>query len=630
MFQSYDLENNPDAARGRLAALRRLMAERGCDAFLVPHSDEYMSEYLPPCAKRLEWLTGFSGSAGFAIILAQQAVLFTDGRYHLQVRQQTDPVLFHYADLISAPPAAWLRAYAQARKAEGALPAGGLKIAYDPRLHSLIEADALRAAVAPYGALIPVAENPVDAIWRDRPAPPCGAVSRQPLELAGRSASDKLAELRGKITAARADFWLITEPTGLAWLFNLRGQDVEHTPIALGYALIPRDSLAKAQIFMNKAKFGSEIAAELAELAEIVPPQQMPARLAAAAKGRRIMADERSCAEAFRLAVQQAGGALIAAANPLALPRAIKTQAEQDGARRAHRRDGVAMVRFLAELERQIAARGAESMNEIAAAELLEQIRRDTAAESGSRLEDISFDTISGIGADGAIIHYRVSRASNQPFRAGALYLVDSGGQYRDGTTDITRTIAIGPSGAEEKRCFTLVLKGMISLSMARFPQGTRGRDLDILARNALWQNGYNYAHGTGHGVGSFLSVHEGPQTISPAGAQALLPGMIISNEPGYYREGAFGIRIENLLLTQPAEPIAGGDMPMLAFETLTLCPIDRRLIDTALLEAAELDWLNAYHARICAELSPHLNEADRAWLRTSCAYLSSATNSSI
>jgi len=622
MFQSYDTEANPGAAKERLAALRALMAEQNYDAFLVPHADEYQGEYVPPCALRLEWLTGFGGSAGFAVILAQAAVIFTDGRYKLQVRQQTDPKLFHYADLIAEPPAAWLGDYAAAQAAKGKLPAGGLKIAYDPHLHSIKEAAAMRAALGPHGRLLP-AENLVDKIWHDRPAPPGAPVSLQPLSLTGRPAADKLAEIRAKTQAAGADACLLTEPAGLAWAFNLRGGDVAHMPVALGFALIPRDAAAKAQIFMAKAKFSPQIAAELAGLAEIIAPENMPAALAAAAKnGGRLMIDPRSCAEAFALIITAAGGALIEAANPVALPRAIKTEAEQDGARRAHLRDGVALARFFSRLERQIAARGAENFDEISAAELLEQMRRDTAAQMGSRLEDISFDTISGIGADGAIIHYRVSRATNRRFKAGALYLVDSGGQYRDGTTDITRTIAIGPAGAAEKRCFTLVLKGMIALTMARFPAGARGCDLDILARKALWQNGYDYAHGTGHGVGSFLSVHEGPQIISRHGVQALLPGMIISNEPGYYREGAFGIRIENLLLVRPAAAIAGGDIAMHSFETLTLCPIDRHLVDTALLSAAELAWLNAYHARVYAELAAYLDTADKAWLQAATAPL--------
>jgi len=609
MFQNFDTEANLSHARERLKALRALMAEYGYDAFLVPHADEYQGEYLPPCSMRLEWLTGFSGSAGFAIILKNEAILFTDGRYRLQIRQQTDASLFSYEDYIAIPPAVWLHKYLTSA------PAGKkLKIAFDPRLHSIKEIETFREAVRSHGELAAAEGNLIDAIWHNRPALPRGAVSLQPLSLTGRTAEDKLAEIRAKTAAANARACLLTDPASIAWAFNIRGCDIAHTPVALGFALLPVHD--KAIIFMDAEKFSPEVKNALAPVAEIAAPQSIAGHIAAICRnGGGLMADNRSCPEIFRLMAKQAGGQIVNAENPVLLPRAIKTEAELAGARAAHKRDGAAMARFLSWLDRQIAAHGAAEMDEIKAAEALENFRCETAANQGSRLEDISFDTISGAGADGAIIHYRVTRATNRQFRDGELYLVDSGAQYRDGTTDITRTVAIGDAGEQEKRCFTLALKSMINLSLARFPQGARGRDLDILARNALWQNGLDYAHGTGHGVGSFLSVHEGPQTISRAGAQVLFPGMIVSNEPGYYREGAFGIRIENLLIVREPEMTKGGDIPMLSFETLTLCPIDRRLILPEMLSEAERDWLNAYHARVYETISPMLEQADKDWL---------------
>jgi len=620
MFQSFTSTAGPQQAAARLERLRRLMQEQGFDAWLVPHNDEYQGEYVPPSAQRLAWLTGFDGSAGYAIILPETAALFIDGRYTLQARQQTDPALFTYEDLIAIPPAVWLRRYAASRAQAGSLPPEGLKIGFDPWLHSIKEAAALRAALAPHGRLAAAPENLVDSIWHDRPAVPQGKVSLQPAALTGRTAADKLAAIRAATKAAGASACLLTEPAAIAWALNIRGSDVAHTPVALGFALIPADDRpplgGKAALFIDPAKCDAAIEAALAPVAMLAPIGGLSAAMADYSKDYgRIMLDPRRAAEAFRLLVEEAGGQIIAANDPAELPRAIKTAAELDGARQAHLRDGVAMVRFLAWLD-TAAAKNDSGLDEISAAQKLEHFRRDTAAAMGSRLEDISFDTISGAGANGAIIHYRVTEGSNRPLQRGELYLTDSGGQYRDGTTDITRTIAIGPAGEEEKRCFTLVLKGLIGLSRARFPQGARGCDLDSLARYALWQNGLDYAHGTGHGIGSFLSVHEGPQSISRAGAQELQAGMIISCEPGYYREGAFGIRLENLLIIKPASAVPGGDKPMLSFETLTLCPIDRRLILPALLTAEELAWLNAYHAHIRAMLLPLIKESSaQKWL---------------
>jgi len=626
MFQSFTTEAGPHHARVRLEALRQIMKQQGFDALLVPHNDEYQGEYVPPCAQRLAWLTGFDGSAGYAIILLETAVLFVDGRYKLQARKQTDPALFTYEDLIATPPAAWLRRYGQRQAQAGHLPPEGMKIGFDPWLHSVKEAAALREALAPHGRLAATPHNLVDSIWQDRPAPPQGKVSLQPVELTGRSAADKLAAIRAQTLAAGAGACLLADPAAIAWAFNIRGSDIAHTPVALAFALIPADDAlplqGKAVIFIDKAKCNAAIKAALAPIAVFAPISSLSTAMASYIEHyKAIMLDITGCAEAFRLAIEAAGGQIIAAENPVALPCAVKTAAELAGARRAHLRDGVAMVRFLAWIDGRLAAKGAASLDEITAAEQLEIFRCDTAIALGSRLEDISFDTISGAGANGAIIHYRVTQNTNRQFREGELYLTDSGGQYRDGTTDITRTIAIGPAGEEEKRCFTLVLKGLIKLSLARFPQGTRGRDLDSLARYALWQNGMDYAHGTGHGIGSFLNVHEGPQTISRAGAQELYAGMIISCEPGYYREGAFGIRLENLLIIEAAAKPAGGDIAMLGFETLTLCPIDSKLILPALLSAEELAWLNAYHDHIYKTLLPFIKDSStQQWLRQATA----------
>lgn len=649
MFQSFDIKSKPEQAQSRVAALRALLRQENLDGFLVPHADEYQSEYLPPCAERLEWLTGFGGSAGYALILRRQAVLFIDGRYHLQARQQTDSSIFAYADISAFGQRAWWQHYLS-HAAEGETPASdALRIGFDPWLHSMAETENLRAALKPLGHLQAVSENLADKIWHDRPSAPCGKISAQPLQWTGRAAADKAAHIRAETRALGAEFCLLTEPAAIAWAFNIRGSDVAHNPVALGFALIPAaDSVSKhdaaaaaefsptpappllpqkqAMLFMCGAPGDAESLPELANIAQFLPRENLAAVIKSHARQNAVfMADKHKTAEAFRLQIEAEGGKIITADNPCLLPRAVKTEAECAGSRQAHLCDGVAVTRFLAWLERQRAEYGAESLDEIGAAARLEHFRAETALSMGSRLEDISFDTISAAGAHGAIIHYRVTRATNSLFQEGQLYLLDSGGQYRCGTTDITRTMAIGAAAQEQKRCFTLVLKGMIALSMARFPQGICGRDLDCLARMPLWKNGMDYAHGTGHGAGSFLNVHEGPQNISRRGEQELYAGMIISNEPGYYREGAFGIRIENLLLVRKADAAGGAggeEMPMLYFETLTLCPIDRSLIVPSLLSAEELAWLNAYHARVYAQLAPFLSERDKAWLSAAAARL--------
>ncbi|AQS41991.1 MAG: X-Pro aminopeptidase [Candidatus Tokpelaia hoelldobleri] len=607
MFQSFDVTTNLANGAPRVEKLRGALARLGLDGFLVPRADEHQGEYVPPHAQRLGWLTGFTGSAGVALVLRDKALIFVDGRYTLQVRKQTDAAVFSYENLVATPPATWLEQNG-----------GGLKIGFDPWLHTIDGARRLREALQKVGGeLVSLAENPLDAVWDDQPQPPLGRVTLQPQQLAGKPAGEKLAEMQQDIARLGAVATVLTDPSSIAWCFNIRGSDVANTPLPLSFAVIP--AAGRAELFIDGRKLGAEEKAALGELCETAPPAALQERLHAMAQGgKAVLLDPGLAAQRLSQIVEAAGGKVVEGRDPARLPRAVKNSAERQGARAAHMRDGVALVRFFAWLDGQKPG----TQDEISVVRKLEELRAQTAEELHSKLEDISFDTISGAGADGAVIHYRVTTQTSRPLQAGELYLVDSGAQYRDGTTDITRTVAIGAAGEEERRCFTLVLKGMIALSMARFPQGTRGQDIDVLARIALWQNGFDYAHGTGHGVGAFLSVHEGPQSISRAGAQELLAGMIVSNEPGYYREGAFGIRIENLLLISKAATPAGGDLPMLAFETLTLCPIDRRLIVTALLNDEERNWLDAYHARVYEALASFVDDAERAWLRQAAAPL--------
>jgi len=608
MFQSFKVISSPGDAAPRLAKLRQRLEGLALDGFLVPRADEHQGEYVPERAQRLGWLTGFTGSAGQALILRQKAVIFVDGRYTLQVRQQTDNSLFTYHDLVPDGVGQWLGAHA-----------AGLKIGFDPWLHTLAEIDHLNQVMRQVGGdLSAVAHNLVDLIWEDQPAAPCAPVSIQPLTLAGQEARDKIEMMDVKMEEAGADAALLTDPSSIAWVFNIRGRDVSNTPLPLSFALLRRAS--KPLLFMDKRKLGQQETAYLDPLCQLEAPEDLEKSLAhLAGAGAKILIDERLTAEKIRLIIKAAGGVMVSGKDPARLPRAVKNAQELAGARAAHLRDGVALARFFSWVDRQPVG----SQDEISLAQKLEQCRAETATQLGSKLEDLSFETISGAGPDGAIIHYRVNEMTNRTLQAGELYLVDSGAQYRDGTTDVTRTVACGEVGEEEKRCFTLVLKGMIAIAMARFPHGTRGLDLDPLARIELWKAGFDYDHGTGHGVGAYLSVHEGPQSLSRYGSEPLLPGMILSDEPGYYRDGQFGIRLENLLIVSSAEEIAGGDKPMLGFETLTLCPFDRRLIVLSMLNEAERAWLNAYHGDVYAKLAPHLDEeADKLWLAQATAVL--------
>jgi Xaa-Pro aminopeptidase len=608
MFQSFDARTDPAQGIERVARLRERLAADGLDGFLVPRADEHQGEYVAARSERLQWLTGFTGSAGAALVLADRALLFVDGRYTLQGRTQVDANTFEIDSLVENPPAKWLAANARA----------GMKIGFDPWLHTVSEAAALRQALEKAGAaLVAVSDNPVDAIWADQPAAPAEKIEIQPIGFAGELAKDKIVRLADALRAQGATHAVLTDPSSLAWVFNIRGRDVPHTPLALGFALLSAEGLPK--LFLSRDKLTIETDAYLTQMADVMEPDALEGALARiATAGARVALDPVLAAEKLRMIVDEAGGTVLQLADPARLPRATKNAAELQGSRAAHRRDGAAMAKFLCWLDAQRAG----SVDEIAAVEALERFRASTGEEVQMPLRDISFDTISGAGPNGAIIHYRVTTKTNRPLGAGELYLVDSGGQYQDGTTDITRTVAMGKPTREMCERYTIVLKGMIDISMLRFPSGTRGMDIDAVARLAHWKAGLDYAHGTGHGVGSFLSVHEGPQRIAKTGTQALLPGMILSNEPGYYKEGAYGIRLENLIVVTEPEAIAGGDMPMHAFETLTLAPFDRRLIVTDMLSPDERAWLDAYHARVLAEIGPVVDGEVKGWLEAATAPL--------
>ncbi len=608
MFQTFETEADPSKGAERVAGLRGWLAERNLDGFLVPRADEHQGEYVAARSERLRWLTGFAGSAGMALVLADRALIFVDGRYTLQVRDQADMAVFTPESLVDTPPSAWIAD--NARK--------GVRIGFDPWLHTIADARSLRAAAAKAGAeMVALDVNPIDVLWTDQPSPPLEPVTIHPIAFAGRLARDKLADLAGAIGRQDATHCVLTDPSSLAWAFNIRGGDVPHTPLALGFAMIGADG--RHSLFMDKRKMGIETEAYLTQLCDLHPPRRLESELARlAAEGAVIALDPGLAADRLRTIVEEAGGKVVQAPDPARLPRAAKNAAEIAGTRAAHRRDGAAVVAFLAWLDAQEPG----SVDEIAAVTRLEDCRRAAGEATQMPLRDVSFDTISGAGPNGAIIHYRVSRATNRRLGAGELFLLDSGAQYEDGTTDITRTIAIGTPTDEMRERATIVLKGMIGISMLRFPPGTRGCDIDAVARLAHWKAGIDYAHGTGHGVGSYLSVHEGPQRIARTGTEKLVEGMILSNEPGYYKPGHYGIRLENLILVTATEKIAGGDIAMHGFETLTLAPFDRRLVAPWLLTKEELAWLDAYHARVLAEIGPLVGGETLKWLEAATAPL--------
>jgi Xaa-Pro aminopeptidase len=599
-FQTYDDRSDAATCAPRLAALRAELAKRGLDGFVVPHSDEYQSEYLPECNERLAWLTAFTGSAGAAVALKDKAAVFVDGRYTLQVQQQTDTKLFEPRDLVAEGPNGWLEANASK----------GAKIGYDPWVHSAASAEALRAAVERAGAtLVPTDGNPIDAVWHDRPAAPTAKAIPHAMNLAGESAQSKRMRIAEEIKRLGADAAVVSLADSICWLLNIRGGDTPHTPFVLSYAVLHSDG--STDLFMDGRKSSPELVQHLGNAVRVHEPAAFAASLDAL-KGKTVVADPNWTAQAAFARLDKAGATVKRGVDPCQLPKACKNPVEIEGARKAHVRDGAALTRFLAWMARE-APNG--HLTEIEAAEALEGYRR----KEGS-LTDLSFDSISGAAPHAALPHYRVTRSSNRKINRNEIYLIDSGGQYPDGTTDVTRTMIVGSPTAEMKDRFTRVLKGHIALATMKFPEGTTGAALDAHARKPLWDAGLDYDHGTGHGVGSYLSVHEGPQNISKRPIlQPLKPGMICSNEPGYYKEGEYGIRIENLIVVTEVGPVPGGDKAraFMEFETITLAPIDVDLVEPAMLTAAERDWLNAYHARVRAVLSPLVDEETRGWLAT-------------
>jgi Xaa-Pro aminopeptidase len=603
MRQTFDESTDRSFGSKHVPLIRQAMADQGLDGVLVPHEDEHQNEYLPAANDRLAWATGFTGSAGAAVILKDRAAVFVDGRYTLQVRDQVDQHLFEIRDLVDGGVPAYLETAPK-----------GARIGYDPRLHSPDALERLKAAAAKSGAeLRPVSPNPIDQAWgAARPPQPVAPVVPHPLEYAGEDSGSKRHRLGGALADRGADAAVLTAPASIAWLFNVRGGDVIRSPLPLGQAILNADG--SARLFLDPQKVTPELRPWLGNEVRLETPDDLPQALAEL-KGKSVLVDPAQSSSWYFEALGAAGAQVIRADDPCALPRACKNPVEIEGSRRAHARDGAALTRFL----HWLATEGQTNPpDEITAVSKLEAFREDTGA-----LKDLSFDTIAGAAANGAIVHYRPTQRLNKRAEQGSLLLVDSGAQYLDGTTDVTRTVAIGEPTQEMRERFTLVLKGNLALARIRFPAGTTGSALDVLARAPLWAHGLDYDHGTGHGVGSYLGVHEGPQRIAKApNTVALRAGMIVSNEPGYYKEGGFGIRIENLQFVTQAEPLPGGERPMLGFETLTLAPIDRRLIETALMTPEEIAQLDAYHARVLEVVGPRVPADIRAWMEEACAPL--------
>ena len=602
-LQTYDVKGGPEFGRENVPKLRAEMQRQKLSGFLIPHEDEYQNEYLPACYERLMWASGFTGSAGAAIVTQTQAVIFVDGRYRLQLRQQVDADIFAFDRLEDGGMARWLRENAVSGDTYG----------YDARLHSPNALKRLKVAVSSRGAkLIEVKNNPIDAAWTDRPAAPLSLITVQPTKYAGLSHAEKRSQIGKYIAEQGADAAIITAPASIAWLLNIRGADVQCTPLPLSTLII--DTQGQVKFYVAPEKLSDDVRTHLGNEVSISAEAALQDGIAALS-GQIVIADPNTASAWFFEALKDAGAKVKAAADPVALPKACKSDAEIAGTRAAHIRDGAALVNFLHWLDTE--AQSGE-YDEIEAAVKLEAFRRAT-----DILEDLSFESISGAGSNGAVVHYRVNEATTQKLARGSLFLIDSGGQYRDGTTDVTRTIPIGEPSREMRERFTLVLKGHIALAMVRFPAGITGSNLDALARMPLWAAGLDYDHGTGHGVGVFLGVHEGPQRISKApNTVALKPGMIVSNEPGYYKTGEYGIRIENLQYVTPAAAIDGGERDMLGFETLTLAPIHRELIVTKMLSPDERSYMNAYHAKVWDTLSPLVEGDVKDWLKAACAAL--------
>lgn len=595
-FQTFEEPEGGVALTARLSAFREELLRRQLTGFVIPRADSQQNEYVPPSDERLAWLTGFTGSAGLAVVLTGKAAVFVDGRYTLQAAKQVDTTAWSVESLIEPPPETWLTAHL----------ARGDRLGFDPWLHTSAAAERLAKACEKAGAeLVAVDSNPVDAIWTDRPTPPLGAVKVHSAQFAGESEGDKLARIRTEIARLAVDALVLSDSHAVAWTFNIRGADVAHTPLPLSYALVPKEG--RATIFIDHRKLSNSARDHLEKNASVEEPEALMPRLAELAQTKAAIGlDTATAADALSRLISAEGGKPVRVSDPVAMLKAVKNPAEIAGTRAAHKRDGAALAKFLAWIDQEAPS---GKLTEIDAVEALETFRRETGA-----LKDVSFPTISGTGPNGAIVHYRVTRKSNRRIAPGDLLLIDSGAQYEDGTTDVTRTIAIGEPTDEMRDRFTRVLRGHIAIARAVFPGGVSGAQIDAFARQFLWHAGIDFDHGTGHGVGSYLSVHEGPARISKLGTTPLKRGMILSNEPGYYKANAFGIRIENLELVVGAK-IDGAEKPMNAFETLTLAPIDRRLIDADRISKQELRWLNAYHARVRDEIRPLVDEATKVWL---------------
>lgn len=595
MFQSFESHANPAQGGPRLALLRDRLRAEGLAGFIVPRADAHQGEYVAARDERLQWLTGFTGSAGFCIVLNDIAGVFIDGRYRVQVKAQVDLAHFTPVPWPEVKPGPWI--------VEN-LTSG--QIGFDPWLHTADEIAKLEEALSGTGVtLIPTA-NMVDAIWPDQPEAPQGRAFPHPLELAGEASEAKRNRLAQGLRTAGQSAAVLSLPDSLCWLLNIRGSDVPRNPILHGFAILYENG--RMSLFADPEKFDEATRAHLGDHVTLRPAAAFVPALHTLQGPVRV--DRATAPLAVSKELEEAGVEVAWGDDPCRLPKACKNAGELAGMREAHLRDGAAMVEFLCWLD----AQSAGSLSEISVVRALEGFRRATNA-----LHDISFDTICGAGPNGAIMHYRVTEESNRPVAQDELLLVDSGAQYVDGTTDITRTVAIGDPGAEARECYTRVLQGMIAISRVRFPKGLAGRDLDPLARFNLWVAGQDFDHGTGHGVGAFLSVHEGPQRISRISEIPLQPGMILSNEPGYYREGAFGIRLENLIVVETA-PDMGDGRDQLCFETLTFVPLDRRLVLPERLSPGERDWLNHYHAEVLEKLSSRLSVAARDWLQEACA----------
>jgi Xaa-Pro aminopeptidase len=589
----------------RLKALREQLKADRLDGFVVPLTDEHMSEYVGSYAQRLAWLTGFEGSAGSAVVLPQEAAIFVDGRYTLQVRQQVDGKDWSYQSVPETSVADWLKEHAPQ----------GARIGYDPWLHSRDWVKKATESLAARGAeLVAVEQNPIDKVWRDRPEASKAHLVVQPEKYTGRSSADKRQEIADWLEKQGADAAVLSALDSIAWAFNVRGEDVARTPVALAFALVRSDGTA--DMFVDPEKISSEVRQHLGNGVRLQDRAAFEAALGDM-KGQTVAVDPERAVAAIFEALDKAGAKIIPVRDPTILPKAIKNPVEIAGQQAAQARDGAVISRFL----RWVGAEAPKGdVDELKASDHLEALRREN-----PELRDLSFDSISGAGPNGAIVHYRSSEKTNRKLEMNSIYLIDSGGQYVDGTTDITRTVVVGEPTEEMRDRFTRVLKGHIAVATAVFPKGTRGSQLDSFARRPLWEAGLDYAHGTGHGVGSFLSVHEGPQRISPVGSaqsggdEPLCAGMILSNEPGYYKTGEYGIRIENLVLVVD-HPVEGAEKETLGFETLTFAPIERRLIKKDMLNPQEIAWLDAYHAEVLAKIGPQLQGEDRAWLERACA----------